>query len=466
MPRRNLILLFLIAVVSWVCYQRTPRNRYGDTVARAIDLVVRHALEPVPAERLYESAMNGLMAGLNDDYSDFVPAARLERFTEEIDQEFAGVGLEVRRDEKSGELIVGSPLPNTPAQRAGIRAGDRIVRIDGRATAELKLDEAVRLMRGRPGSKVTLELHRPEEDKPLVVELVREIVQVDTVVGWSRNPDGTWNYLLPDHPQIALTALNSFGKETARELRRILADLQKRGMKGLVLDLRDDRGGLLRTAVAVCELFLNEGVIVTTRGRRGDEIIEEFRAQGPAPFAELPLAVLINGETASASEIVAACLQDHGRAVIVGQRSYGKGTVQEVFELEPGRGALRLTTASYWRPSGRNIHRRRDAKPDETWGVMPDEGYELAYSEEQWQQWRRWRQRAASPVSPANSAEATEPFDDRQLQLAVARLLEQINKPRPGEGRAAVDHQPTKTSPEHVATAPAHLAPKVPVPTR
>lgn len=428
MPRRNLVVLFVVAVVSLICYQRTPRNRYGETVARAIDLVSRYALEPLPTEKLYEAAMSGMMAGL-DDYSGFVPAERLQRFTEEIDQEFAGVGLEVRRDEKSGELIVGSPLVGSPAQRAGIRAGDRIVRIDQRPTRDLSLDEAVRLMRGRPGAQVVLAILRPGEEKERVVELVREVVQVDTVLGCSRNADGSWNYFLPDHPQIALTAISSFGKETAQELRRVLDDLSARGMKALILDVRDDRGGLLRAAIAVCDLFLEEGIIVTTRGRSRDHVREEYRAQGNAPFAHLPLAVLINGDTASASEIVAACLQDHGRAAIVGQRSYGKGTVQEIFELEPGRGALRLTTASYWRPSGQNIHRRRNAKPDEAWGVTPDEGLEVVFDAEQLQQWRLNRLKAASP-GPAESSEAepAEPFIDRQLERAVQHLLERLNQ--------------------------------------
>jgi len=450
MPRRNLIVLFVVAVVSLICYQRTPRNRYGETVARAIDLVSRYALEPLPADELYEAAMSGMMAGL-DEYSGFVPAERLQRFTEEIDQEFAGVGLEVRRDEKSGELIVGSPLVGSPAQRAGIRAGDRIIRIDQQPTRGLSLDDAVRLMRGRPGARVTLVLVRPGEEKELVVELVREVVQVDTVLGYSRNADGSWNYLLPDHPQIALTAISSFGKETAHELRRVLDDLSARGMKALVLDVRDDRGGLLRAAIAVCELFLEEGVIVTTRGRSSDQVREEYRAQGNAPFAHLPLAVLINGDTASASEIVAACLQDHGRAAIVGQRSYGKGTVQEIFELEPGRGALRLTTASYWRPSGKNIHRRRDAKPDEAWGVMPDEGLQVVFDAEQLQRWRQSRMRAASPAPPESpDDEAAEPFVDLQLQAAVRHLLERL-----GEAPARRASDQSKTEPAGAAATAA-----------
>lgn len=452
MPRRNLIVLFVVAVVSLICYQRTPRNRYGETVARAIDLVSRHALEPLPTDKLYEAAMSGMMAGL-DDYSGFVPAERLQRFTEEIDQEFAGVGLEVRRDEKSGELIVGSPLVGSPAQRAGIRAGDRIVRIDQRPTRDLSLDDAVRLMRGRPGTRVALAILRPGEEKENVVELVREVVHVDTVLGCSRNADGSWNYLLPDHPQIAMAAISSFGKETAEELRRVLDDLSARGMKALVLDVRDDRGGLLRAAIAVCNLFLDEGVIVTTRGRSGDHVRDEYRAEGKAPFATLPLAVLINGDTASASEIVAACLQDHGRAAIVGQRSYGKGTVQEIFELEPGRGALRLTTASYWRPSGQNIHRRRNAQPDEAWGVIPDEGLQVVFDAEQLKRWRLSRLKAASPETAESSeAEPAEPFVDRQLERAVQYLLERLSQgaARPPTNSSKADQS---TGPEASAAA-------------
>ena len=161
-------------------------------------------------------------------------------------------------------------------------------------------------------------------------------------------------------------------------------------MRGLVLDLRDDPGGYLNAAIDVCDMLVPSGVIVTTRGRDG-RISHTYAASGDAPFTDFPMAVLINQNSASAAEIVAACLQDHHRAVIVGQRSYGKGTIQEIIDLESGCGAMKLTTASYWRPSGQNIARPHNAGPEDTWGVTPDEGYEVAVKDDDFNRWQLWR---------------------------------------------------------------------------
>ncbi len=189
-----------------------------------------------------------------------------------------------------------------------------------------------------------------------------------------------------------------------------------------MLDLRDNRGGALETAVEVCDLFVAKGVIVTTRGRDG-QILRSFQAKGHAPYTGFPMAVLVNQQSASASEIVAACLQDHHRAVVVGQRTFGKGTVQEVLDLGDPLGTLKLTIATYWRPSGKNIHRRKDDPDSATWGVLPDRGFEVVVDDEQADRFHRWRQERDLPgILPPD--ESLKHFTDRPLARAVEYLRE------------------------------------------
>jgi len=262
---------------------------------------------------------------------------------------------------------------------------------------------------------------------------VRRVIRVDTVLGDTRNADGSWNFFLEGHTGVAYVRINSFGEQTGNELRRVLDRLAQKGMKGLVLDLRNDPGGLLGAAIDVCDLFVDSGVIVTTR-RRDGSIRQTFTASGGAkPYAKLPIAVLINHQSASASEIVAACLQDHGVAVVVGERSYGKGTVQELIDLEPGEGILKLTTASYWRPSGQNIHRTKDAKEEDPWGVSPNPGYEVKVEGKDLTNLMLWRlrrdsYRAPGQPTPPGAGELPDSYVDPQVAKAAQYVDGQIAK--------------------------------------
>ena len=206
-------------------------------------------------------------------------------------------------------------------------------------------------------------------------------------------------------------------------------------MRGLVLDLRDDPGGYLDAAVDVCDLLIPSGVIVTTR-RRGGRISRTYAASGQARFTDFPIAVLINDHTASAAEIVAACLQDHHRAVVFGQRTYGKGTIQEVIDLDKGCGAMKFTTASYWRPSGKNINRPANADAKADWGVSPDEGGKVASTGEEQGRWRKWRAHRdtvhPSANKPSAGKEGAEPFVDRPLSAGRRSTW---RKNRPGSSR-------------------------------
>lgn len=422
MPRRNLQLLVLITFVSLVCQLRA--DRYGQILAFAMDQIDARYLEEVDRSELFQGAMEGIVERLPDDYSAYISPVAVTEFQQSLDQKFGGVGMEVSLDPETRQLTVMSPLVGTPAYEAGIRAGDKILQIDGQSTQGLSLKDAVSRMQGEAGDPVVLTILHPGQEEPVEIEIIRAVIRVDTVVGDTRNADGSWNYFLEDHPEIGYLRINAFGERTSDEMQQALERLDTQGMKGLILDLRNDPGGLLNAAIEVCDLFIDSGVIVSTR-RRDGRVRDRYEATGSAPYTGFPMAVLVNQFSASASEIVAACLQDHGRAIVVGQRSWGKGTVQEVIELGPKQGILKLTTASYWRPSGKNIHRTSDADESDDWGVMPDEGYEVIVEDEDLTELlrRRMKRDVYRPVEEeANGGDGDtdhEPLDDPQLQKAV-----------------------------------------------
>jgi len=207
------------------------------------------------------------------------------------------------------------------------------------------------------------------------IRLTREIIHVETVLGDRRKEDDSWDYMIDHQERIGYVRLTGFSRDTASELQRVIEGLRLQGMRALILDLRFNPGGLLRSAVEISDMFVSEGVIVSTEGRNSPK--RTWKAHRPVTYDDFPMVVLVNRYSASASEIVAACLQDHQRAVIMGERTWGKGSVQNLIELENGRSALKLTTAAYQRPSGKKIHRFPDDTEEDTWGVTPDEGFEL-----------------------------------------------------------------------------------------
>jgi carboxyl-terminal processing protease len=426
MPRRNLYLLFAALLVSIVCCQKVQKNRYGAVLVEVLDLIEHRALEPVAGSELFAGAVEG-MTGKLDEYSAYIAPEPYQEFQETMDQEFGGVGIEVIQDPKTKQLLVASPLAGTPAYEAGIRAGDKILRINGQATQGMSLQDTVRRMRGKKGEPVTLTVLHEGAPKPEDITIVRAVIRVDSVLGDSRNSDGSWNFFLAGSDHIGYLRVNSFGEKTAEEMSEALKGLSKQAMRGLILDLRDNPGGLVDAAVKVCDLFIDSGVIVTTRSRGGD-IRRAYSATTTGAFTKVPLAVLVNKYSASASEIVAACLQDYNRAVIVGQRTWGKGTVQEVIDLDDGHGALKLTTASYWRPSGKNINRTKDATSSDAWGVLPTPGYEVAVTADELGEWVRWRRNRDLRKLAADAdrhGEKPLPFVDRPLAKAVGYIEKQ-----------------------------------------
>ena len=309
---------------------------FGDVFER----IRAEYVEPVNDRELIENAINGMLTGL-DPHSSYMNAKAFRDMQVQTRGEFGGLGLEVTAE--NGLIKVVSPIDDTPAARAGIKAGDLITMLDGQTVQGLTLNEAVDKMRGPPGSNIKLTIKREGVNTPVEVAMQREVIKIQVV---RSHMEGDVGY-------IRLTAFN---EQTDPGLRRALADLkQKAGgtLRGLVLDLRNNPGGLLDQAVAVSDDFLEQGEIVSTRARHPEES-QRWNAKPGDIASGLPVVVLINGGSASASEIVAGALQDQRRAVILGTRSFGKGSVQTVMPL-PGNGAMRLTTARYYTPSGRSI---------------------------------------------------------------------------------------------------------------
>jgi carboxyl-terminal processing protease len=434
MPRRNYLLIFAAVVASIVCYRAADRNPLGRSFAEVADLIDRHYVGHVDRNALWSAAVRGMLTELGDPYSEYFAPKAAAEFEELLNQEFGGIGIYVDVDPQSKRPVVISPIVGSPAYRAGLLAGDVITKIDGQSTAGMKFADATALIRGKVGAPVQLTVERPGKTDPIQLPpMERDVINVDSVLGDTRTADGHWNFMVQHDPKIGYVRITSFGERTAGELKTALGQLQSQGVQGLVLDLRDDPGGLLPAAIDVCNLFLPQGKpIVSLRGRDAAEQ-RRYTATGGDKFLDLPVVVLVDHGSASAAEIVAACLQDDGRAKIIGQRSYGKGTVQNFIPLNADEGVLKLTTAGYWRPNGHNIHRIAGAKETDEWGVTPDAGLEVKMSDDDFQKWVSWRRDRDKLLpqkdSGANSpgvADQTNFTDDLPLTKALEQLAAEI----------------------------------------
>ena len=378
------------------------------------DQVQRNYVKDVDRRELLQAAIEGMMTKL-DPYSSYISPDEMARFSEAVDQEFGGIGIQVHQPGPGDPLVVMSPLPGTPAYRAGIRAGDIIVEINGKPTKGFTIDTAIHLLKGKPGEAVKIGVRHQGEDKIERVTVVRDIIHVATVLGDHYKPDGSWDYMLDKENKIGYIRLTHFSRHSAIELEKAVNELLEQGMKGLILDMRFDPGGLFSQATEIADMFIDGGVIVSTKGRNSPTRTWEAKKEGT--FPNFPMAVIINHYSASASEIVAACLQDHHRAVIVGERSWGKGSVQNVIELEGGASALKLTTASYHRPSGKNIHRFPGATDKDEWGVKPDPGYAVKFTPAETLEYSETYRPERDVLSKAGPPKSD--FKDRQLDKAV-----------------------------------------------
>ena len=298
-------------------------------------------VEQVDDKELLENAIRGMLEGL-DPHSAYLDEDSYKDLQEGTSGEFGGLGIEVGME--NGFVKVISPIDDTPAQKAGIKAGDLIIKLDDRSVKGMSLNDAVDIMRGKPGDPITLTIIRESEEKPLVITVVRDIIKTKSVRFETLEPG--FGYL----------RISSFQSHTVESLRQAIYQLKEDNsgkLKGIVLDLRNNPGGILTAAVGVSDMFLNKGMIVYTEGRKKDSKLK-FNAKPNAKLPDVPLIVLVNAGSASASEIVAGALQDHGRGIIMGEKTFGKGSVQTILPMN-NNAALKLTTARYYTPNGRSI---------------------------------------------------------------------------------------------------------------
>ncbi len=391
MPVRNIITICISLLVCVASYHVAVHNRYASIFSAAMEIVENEALVKVPKRELFNAAMDGMLARL-DANSWYISEDKYHSFEDSLNQQFVGVGMYFEKDEQAGGIRVVAPIPGKPAWRAGIRPGDLIVEIDGLPTSELNTEETIERIRGPLGSVVEFALRRDPKTSLLIVKVVREEIPVSSVVGDVQNDDGTWNFFLEEYPRIGYIRLLEFGRKSTEEMRAALRAIDGR-VDGLILDLRYNPGGLLDAAVSISDMFIGREAVVVQIRNRDEQVVDQHFAKSKTDLDPgTPVVVLVNEYTASAAEILAACLQDHHRALVAGSQTYGKGTVQDLIVLEANRSVLRLTTSSYWRPSGRNIDKTvLRLPPSGDYGVRPDNGFEIPLTAEEQAEIRRLR---------------------------------------------------------------------------
>jgi C-terminal peptidase prc len=377
-----------------------------------------------------------------DPYTTYIDPETVARFEVDYKGQFDGIGVQIRKDSATGMLQIVTPIPNSPSYRIPLLAGDLITTItrevdsDGNPldrpevlqTKDLSLGDAVKKILGKKGTRVTLTIQREGEERPFDVTITRGRIELESVKGARRKADDSWDFWLDVPNRIGYIRLSGFARRTADDLTDVVRRLRRQGMQGLVLDLRFNPGGLLKSAHEISDLFIKDGPIVSIRRPR---LGEEDRMEGKVAGSELgfKMVCLVNGQSASASEIVSACLQDHLRAKIMGERSYGKGSVQNIQEFDGGQ--LKITIASFWRPSGKNLNKSSTSgKEDDEWGVKPDKVLELSRKErEDLYEYLHNTEiipRRDRPAKPKKSPE----FKDRQLDMALKYLREELRASR------------------------------------
>jgi len=347
--KKLLFMILLVFITSKLTLANTEEEKDVDvlplneirTFAEIFSKIKNDYVENINDKKLLENAIRGMLRGL-DPHSAYLDKEAYKELQEGASGKFGGLGIEVGYE--NGFVKVISPIDDTPAQRAGVKAGDLIIKLDGKSVKDISLMEAVKMMRGKPGSEIVLTILREGEEKPFNLPVVRDVITVKNIKSETIEPG------------LMYIRISNFQIHTVDDMRKSLKKLKNENtdnLKGLVLDLRNNPGGLLSAAVGVSDLFLNNGLIVYTEGRIKDSKLK-FTAKPTEVFKNIPIIVLVNGGSASASEIVAGALQDHKRAIIMGERTFGKGSVQTILPMSDET-ALKLTTARYYTPSGRSI---------------------------------------------------------------------------------------------------------------
>lgn len=393
----GLALFGLRIAQTWGFWPNRELDRASTRLREVLQLVNENYVEAKPAAyaELATAALHGLAESL-DPHSEFLELKDNKSFEEELTGEFGGIGIQV--ESRGGRILVIAPIADTPGERAGIRRGDEIASVDGKILEPgTAIDEVVGRLRGKPQTKVLIGLRRVGEPNQIDLTLVREVIKTESVRDARLLGEG-----------IGYVQITEFSEHTGEQFAKALDGLLKQGIDSIVLDLRNNPGGLLDSAVEVAELFFKKGeTVVYTQGRKpGDR--EDYRSEIDGTPLELPIAVLINSGSASAAEVVTGALKDTGRAVIVGERSFGKGSVQSIFKLKSGEG-LRLTTARYFTPGGVSIHEK---------GIAPQVEVVMAPAEDSKLSLQRARPERLEPHE-FKERFGFEPIEDLQLQAAI-----------------------------------------------
>lgn len=465
MPKRNIAWVLLIGVIALLMWQMPQTIAGRDAVYRSFGVLAdvkaqieRRAVSDIDDDVLttaaVQSAIRAMIENIDDPYAVYLDPDEYRRFKGRAEGVFGGVGLDVGTVPRGLEVL--SRDAGSPAAMADIRPGDLITHADGESLVGRPLVEIVNnVLNGPPGTEVRLTVVRPGDppSDPRDVTLRRAVIHINVVRGWFPNESGGWRYMLDAERLIGYVRLTKFTEDAADQLDAVVQRLLSAGLRGLVFDLRENTGGLLDSARDVADRFLAEGLIVSVRGRRSDA--KAWSAMHDGTYPPFPMAVLINGSTASAAEIVAGALRAHRRARLFGERSYGKGSVQEVIELAGNSGAIKLTTAYYYLPDGRCIHRTPKTEASGQWGVEPNQVIPLTDSQrtawlETWrklgreQDERTGRGAGSEASAPASggrhvrSADESDRLEDLQWILArdvqLRRALEHLQgKDRPRE---------------------------------
>lgn len=452
--------LVLVAGVLAVRLSLAAADRAGvyqmfDPVVDVEHLLSEHFIRELTDEdykAMQLGAISGMIETLDDPYTEFIPAESIADFDKAVRGEYAGIGAEVNT--RDGWLWIATPMEDSPAYKAGVEADDLVIAADGVLTWRMPVDQAVEKLTGPPGSVVRLTIERaggasdlPAGALPATVpdaqgespgpaegsvrfdlEVTRQRIVTSTIKGVHRVGD-QWDFMTDPVNRIGFIRVTQFTAGTIPEMRRALEALVAQGMRGLILDLRFNSGGSLTAAIEMADLFLREGMIVSTRGR-GKEA-ERYYASAPGTLPDFPMIVMVNGQSASASEIVAGALQDNGRAKVLGTRSFGKGLVQSMYRLPSGAGQLKVTEQHYYLPSGRLIQRVDESTE---WGVDPSTGMYVPMTNDEYRDMLRARRdqeiiRAAKAGGPHENEEnwsdpewVLEALKDRQLSAAVQAI--------------------------------------------
>lgn len=385
---------------------RTNGYEFFDPLLDIRQVLINAYVEQPDEQKMQRAAIDGLVNSLDDPYTTFVPPSDKNEFDKQLRGTYVGIGAEVNKQD--GYLTIVSPMADSPALHAGIRSGDKVLEIEGESTLDFSIQECIDKLLGEPGTDVHIKVRHEngvEED----ITITRQRIVTPTIKGLRRSGE-QWTYCIDPDRNIAYIRVTQFNSDTVSELRKAFKAFRNRHdteINGLILDVRDNPGGALRTAVEVADLFLDKGEIVSVRGRNDERT---FHASEENTLPDFPMVVIVNGQSASASEIVSGALQDNERAKVLGTRTFGKGSVQEVRELEYGRGTLKFTTAYYYLPSGRNLDRHNDSK---IWGVDPDSGYVVKMSDDKYIDMLE-RRREFEVIRNGNDARDTQRCADAQ----------------------------------------------------